>query len=88
MHLSRCLRALDEFSLSWESANCAKEFFMKLQAQWKIRARSVKSACRSDAVFEAARTQSGNPIGTAANDSENILFTQLEESHFSNMDLD
>ncbi|KAF2012999.1 hypothetical protein BU24DRAFT_494892 [Aaosphaeria arxii CBS 175.79] len=39
MHLSVCFRALDEFGPSWESAKRAREYLVRLQREWKNRAR-------------------------------------------------
>jgi hypothetical protein len=41
-HLSTCFRALDEFSLSWQSANRAKDLLVRLQHKWEIRTRANK----------------------------------------------
>lgn len=41
-HLSTCFRALDEFSLSWQSANRAKDLLVRLQHKWEIRTRASK----------------------------------------------
>ncbi|KAJ5509544.1 hypothetical protein N7527_011687, partial [Penicillium freii] len=41
-HLSTCFRALDEFSLSWQSANRAKDLLVRLQHKWEIRTRVTK----------------------------------------------
>ncbi|KAJ5964198.1 transcriptional regulator family: Fungal Specific TF [Penicillium vulpinum] len=41
-HLSTCFRALDEFSLSWQSANRAKDLLVRLQHKWEIRTRATK----------------------------------------------
>ncbi|KAJ5347505.1 transcriptional regulator family: Fungal Specific TF [Penicillium brevicompactum] len=41
-HLSTCFRALDEFSLSWQSANRAKDLLVRLQHRWEIRTRINK----------------------------------------------
>ncbi|KAJ5821553.1 uncharacterized protein N7525_010837 [Penicillium rubens] len=41
-HLSTCFRALDEFSLSWQSANRAKDLLVRLQHKWELRTRATK----------------------------------------------
>ncbi|KAJ5503526.1 transcriptional regulator family: Fungal Specific TF, partial [Penicillium fimorum] len=41
-HLSTCFRALDEFSLSWQSANRAKDLLVRLQHKWEVRTRATK----------------------------------------------
>ncbi|CAG7923853.1 unnamed protein product [Penicillium olsonii] len=41
-HLSTCFRALDEFSLSWQSANRAKDLLVRLQHKWEVRTRASK----------------------------------------------
>lgn len=42
-HLGTCFRALDELGRAWESAKRAREFLVKLQRHWEIRARSNPS---------------------------------------------
>lgn len=41
-HLSTCFRALDEFSLSWQSANRAKDLLVRLRHKWEVRTRASK----------------------------------------------
>jgi hypothetical protein len=41
-HLSTCFRALDEFSLSWQSANRAKDLLVRLQRKWEVRTRATR----------------------------------------------
>ncbi|KGO47086.1 Transcription factor, fungi [Penicillium expansum] len=41
-HLSTCFRALEEFSLSWQSANRAKDLLVRLQHKWEVRTRATK----------------------------------------------
>ncbi len=42
MNLSACLRALEQFELSWESAKRAREFLLLLQQQWELRSRDAR----------------------------------------------
>ncbi|KAJ5683641.1 hypothetical protein N7462_006806 [Penicillium macrosclerotiorum] len=41
-YLNSCFRALDDFSLSWQSARRAKDLLVNLQHQWEIRTKSRK----------------------------------------------
>ncbi|KAJ5939308.1 hypothetical protein N7466_002442 [Penicillium verhagenii] len=52
-HLNTCFRALDEFSLSWKSAQRAKDLLISLQRQWELRTRSQTDtvAWRADAAL-------------------------------------
>ncbi|PWY65416.1 hypothetical protein BO83DRAFT_367912 [Aspergillus eucalypticola CBS 122712] len=43
LHLTTCFRALDEFTLSWKSAQTAKDLLVGLQRQWDLRMRSNKA---------------------------------------------
>lgn len=45
-HLSRCFRALEEFSLSWENAKRAQTFLTNLQRRWEARANGFRAAKR------------------------------------------
>lgn len=47
-HLNTCFRALDEFSLSWDSAKRAREFLLLLQRQWELRVRPVPTRRASE----------------------------------------
>lgn len=49
--LSTCFRALDEFSLSWQSARRAKDLLVGLQQQWEIRTRSSKILRRPNQIM-------------------------------------
>lgn len=42
-HLSTCFRALDESSLSWQSAARAKDLLLRLQCKWELRTRASKT---------------------------------------------
>ncbi|KAJ5946850.1 hypothetical protein N7454_003689 [Penicillium verhagenii] len=52
-HLNTCFRALDEFSLSWKSAQRARDLLISLQRQWELRTRSQTDtvAWRADATL-------------------------------------
>lgn len=41
-YLSTCFRALNEFSLSWQSAQRANDLLVNLRHQWEMRTRSEK----------------------------------------------
>ncbi|KAL2824866.1 fungal-specific transcription factor domain-containing protein [Aspergillus cavernicola] len=53
LHLNTCFRALDEFTVSWQSAQRAKDMLLSLQRQWEIRIRSSKLARRSEGAIYA-----------------------------------
>ena len=57
-HLSTCFRALDEFSLSWQSANRAKDLLVRLQHKWEIRTRASKPARGQDGAGYPPRKRS------------------------------
>lgn len=94
LYLSTCLRALDEFGLSWESARRAKDFFVRLQRQWEMRTRSFKYARRSDNSSSNSNTkgpqdQLDNPATTVSNNDDDLFPTQLEEARTDiNVDVD
>ena len=46
-YLSVCFRALEEFGHSWESAKRARDFLLKLQRQWDLKARSRRNVRKS-----------------------------------------
>jgi hypothetical protein len=58
LYLSTCFRALDEFALSWKSAQRAKDLLVGLQRQWDLRMRSSKLPRRTDAVYYSPRKRS------------------------------
>jgi hypothetical protein len=59
-HLSLCFRALEEFSLSWESAKRAQGFLTDLQRRWELKANRFRSAKR-DTSQARSRPQSQAP---------------------------
>jgi hypothetical protein len=99
LYLSTCLRALDEFGLSWESAKRAKDFFVRLQRQWEMRTRSFKSARRSDSsngtldMQQRPRKGPQDPLDNystlAPSNDDDLGAAQLEEAHTDmNVDVD
>ncbi|KAJ5217927.1 uncharacterized protein N7498_000026 [Penicillium cinerascens] len=58
LYLSTCFRALDEFALSWKSAQRAKDLLVGLQRQWDLRMRSNKLPQRADGVLYSPRKRS------------------------------
>jgi hypothetical protein len=69
-HLSTCFRALDEFSLSWQSANKVKDLLVRLQYKWELRTRASKQGRASDGDIDPprkrSRTVNGSGTGTGA----------------------
>lgn len=63
LYLTTCFRALDEFSLSWKSAQRAKDLLVGLQRQWDLRTRSNKQPQRADGVFYTPRKRSKTSSG-------------------------
>lgn len=66
-HLSTCFRALDESSLSWQSAARAKDLLVRLQCKWELRTRAGKTKPNraADGVFvhprrKRSRTSNNN----------------------------
>ncbi|GFF91717.1 hypothetical protein IFM61392_09414 [Aspergillus lentulus] len=63
LYLTTCFRALDEFTLSWKSAQRAKDLLVGLQRQWDLRTRSNKLPQQADGVLyppqKRLRTASG-----------------------------
>ncbi|KAF4159660.1 hypothetical protein CNMCM6069_001303 [Aspergillus lentulus] len=63
LYLTTCFRALDEFTLSWKSAQRAKDLLVALQRQWDLRTRSNKLPQQADGVLyppqKRLRTASG-----------------------------
>ncbi|KAH8648492.1 fungal-specific transcription factor domain-containing protein [Xylariales sp. PMI_506] len=57
--LTTCLRALDEFGPSWESAKRVRDFLTILQRQWELQARS--SRVRRAGSTSASSTQGVSP---------------------------
>ncbi|KAJ5187666.1 hypothetical protein N7449_010660 [Penicillium cf. viridicatum] len=71
-HLSTCFRALDEFSLSWQSANRAKDLLVRLQHKWEIRTRATKPDRGPDETGYPPRKRSRTLNGTL-NGSDAII---------------
>lgn len=65
-HLSTCFRALDEFSLSWQSANRAKDLLVRLQHKWEIRTRVAKPDRGPDGTDYPPRKRSRTLNGSGA----------------------
>lgn len=66
-NLSTCFRALDESSMSWQSAARAKDLLVRLQCKWELRTRAgkTKSGRGADGGFvyprrKRSRTSNGN----------------------------
>jgi hypothetical protein len=57
-HLGTCFRALDEFSLSWQSANSVKDLLVRLQYKWELRTRASKQGRVSDGDSDPPRKRS------------------------------
>ncbi|KAJ5448256.1 Transcription factor [Penicillium cf. griseofulvum] len=57
-HLSTCFRALDEFSLSWQSANRAKDLLVRLQRKWEVRTRATRPDRGPDGAGDPPRKRS------------------------------
>jgi hypothetical protein len=51
LYLTTCFRALDEFTLSWKSAQRAKDLLVGLQRQWDLRTRSSKLPQQADGML-------------------------------------
>ncbi|CRG83993.1 Nitrogen assimilation transcription factor nit-4 [Talaromyces islandicus] len=102
LYLSTCLRALDEFGLSWESAKRAKDFFVRLQRQWEMRTRTFKSTRRSDSNNSCSHSalnmqqrprkgpqdQPDTYATTASNNDDYLGATQLEEESHTDINVD
>lgn len=81
MHLNACFRALDEFSLSWDSAKRARELLLVLQRQWELKGRSARAARRasifahdSESVSaKRCRTSYPETLQTEAVDTQSFL---------------
>jgi hypothetical protein len=58
VYLSTCFRALDEFSLSWQSSRRAKDILLRLQQQWEIRTHSRRLFQRPNAIIYSPRKRS------------------------------
>ncbi|CAI7621765.1 unnamed protein product [Penicillium glandicola] len=83
-HLSTCFRALDEFSLSWQSANRAKDLLVRLQHKWEIRTRATKPDRGPDGAGYPPRKRSRTLNGSDSsivNDGR-LLNTQTEPRDF------
>ena len=70
-HLSTCFRALDEFSLSWQSANRAKDLLVRLQHKWEIRTRAAKPDRGADGADYPPRKRSRTLNGSDSADPNN-----------------
>ncbi|RFU33861.1 hypothetical protein B7463_g2477, partial [Scytalidium lignicola] len=98
LHLSVCFRALDEFSLSWETAKRSKDFLMRLQRHWEILTHSTKSLRRSEAWLEKqtscaprkrSRTSGGLDSGSSSDDQRPLgVRPQLDNNINMDIDLD
>jgi len=62
-YLTTCFRALDEFALSWKSAQRAKDLLVGLQRQWDLRTRSNKLTQRADGILYTPRKRSKTSSG-------------------------
>lgn len=51
-HLSVCFRALEEFGQSWESAKRARDFLLRLQRQWELKARARRNVRRGSGLMK------------------------------------
>ncbi|KAF7168738.1 hypothetical protein CNMCM5623_001644 [Aspergillus felis] len=58
LYLTTCFRALDEFSLSWKSAQRAKDLLVGLQRQWDLRTTPNKLPRQADGVLYTPRKRS------------------------------
>ncbi|KAJ6023459.1 uncharacterized protein N7446_013821 [Penicillium canescens] len=63
LYLTTCFRALDEFTLSWKSAQRAKDLLLGLQRQWDLRTGSNKPTQRADGVLYTPRKRSKTSSG-------------------------
>ena len=72
-HLSTCFRALDESSLSWQSASRTKDLLVRLQCKWERRTRAGKTkpgrGTDSIAFVHPRRKRSRTSHGHTAEDS-------------------
>ncbi|OQD84434.1 hypothetical protein PENANT_c013G00053 [Penicillium antarcticum] len=57
-HLGTCFRALDEFSLSWQSANKVKDLLIRLQYKWELKTRARKQSRALDGDIDPPRKMS------------------------------
>ncbi|GIK06090.1 hypothetical protein Aspvir_001733 [Aspergillus viridinutans] len=63
LYLTTCFRALDEFALSWKSAQRAKDLLVGLQRQWDLRTRSNKLRQQADGALFTPRKRSKTSSG-------------------------
>lgn len=80
-YLSTCFRALDEFALSWQSAQRAKDLLVNLHRQWEIRTRYSKISQSSDGAAYSPRKRP-----RASN--ELFQMTQTRQDRKLQMDID
>jgi hypothetical protein len=63
-HLSTCLRALDEFTVSWDSAKRARDFLLLLQRQWELQSGSARRPRSSSAIASGVVPKSMTDLQT------------------------
>ncbi|KAJ4368111.1 hypothetical protein N0V83_006466 [Neocucurbitaria cava] len=72
-YLGICFRALEEFGQSWESAKRARDFLIKLQRQWELKARSRRKIRRSSGYTKAPSYTSRKRPLTATDFESNMM---------------
>ena len=86
-HLSTCFRALDEFSLSWQSANKVKDLLVRLQYKWELRTRASKQGRASDWDIDPPRKRSRTVNGSRTGTGTSRVGESISLAHPSLRDL-